>query len=180
MDKGTFQSLGRPQEFEVKPVPTAPNGTDFTVVAEFQQRTNELSRQVSIAGREIGQAQEKLRYMKAALLKAPKATPDLFSQLDELEVKLSALQARLYGDRVRQSMNEATAPSIRSRIGQVAYGHWNTRQHPTATQQRQIELANNDFAAFREDLLTYFEELSGYEVTLEAAGAPWTPGRKIE
>ena len=180
MYDGEFQKLGQQQEFTVKPVPTAPDGTDFTRVAEFQQQTNELSRQVSIAGREIGLAQDRMRFMKAALLKTPKATPDLFSQLDDLGVQLSALQTRLYGDAIRQRMNEATTPSIRSRIGQVVYGHWNTRQNPTATQQGLIDLAKRDFTTFQKDLTAYFTQLSEYEAALEAAGAPWTPGRKLE
>lgn len=178
MHEGHFQSQGTKQTFELKPVPTASDGTDFAAVAEFQQQTNELSRQVSIANREIGQAHERLRYMSAALLKTPKATPELFSQLDELGAELSALQTRLSGDRIRQRMNEATTPSISSRVGNVVYGHWSTRQTPTATQQRQIALAQNELDQFRKDLAAYFEELSQFEVALEAAGAPWTPGRK--
>ncbi|PHN01673.1 glycosyl hydrolase [Flavilitoribacter nigricans DSM 23189 = NBRC 102662] len=177
MHDGDFQSLGTQQEFIVKPVSSLPDGTDVTAVAEFQQQTNELSRKVSIANREIGQAREKMRYMRAALLQTPKATPELFSRLDALGVELTGLQTRLSGDRIRQSMNEATAPSISSRVGQVAYGHWNTRQTPTETHKRLIRSAETDFAAFRDDLTAYFKKLADYGEALQAAGAPWTPGR---
>jgi hypothetical protein len=180
MHKGTFQELGTKQEFEVKPVPTAAEGTDFKAVAEFQQQTNELSRQVSILNREIGQAQDRFRYMRAALVKTPKADPELFSRLNELRVELSGLRSRLSGDRIRQQMNEATSPSISSRIGQVVYGHWNTRQTPTATHKRLLETAADDLEVFRRELTAFFNDLAKYEAALEAAGAPWTPGRKLE
>ncbi len=118
--------------------------------------------------------------MKAALVETPKATPALFIRLDELEVKLAGLKTRLSGDRVRQRMNESTVPSISSRVGRVAGGHWNTRQTPTETQKRNIEIAQDDFGKFRRDLVVYFNDLSEYEATLEVAGAPWTPGRKLK
>ena len=178
--KGAIQALGTLQEFNVKPVPTAATGTDFMAVAAFQQKTSELSRQISGANREIKRARERLRHMKAALVETPKATPALFIRLDELEVKLAGLQTRLSGDRVRQRMNESTVPSISSRVRRVARGHWNTRQTPTETQKRNIEIAQNDFGKFRGDLVVYFNDLSQYEATLEVAGAPWTPGRKLK
>jgi hypothetical protein len=177
---GTFQTLGMRQEFTVKPVPTAPEGTDFMAAAKFQQMTSELSRQVSIANKGIGQAEEKLRYMKEALIKAPKATADHFYGLEALRVKLRALKDRLSGDPVRQKMSESTSPSISGRIGNVIYGHWDTRQPPTVTQQRNIELAQSDFDAFQKELSAYFDELTQYETALDEAGAPWTPGRKLE
>ncbi len=71
-------------------------------------------------------------------------------------------------------------PSIRGRVGEVAYGHWGTRQMPTATQQRNIEIAVTDFDTFKGDLVAYFNGLEAYEAALETAGAPYTPGRKFK
>lgn len=178
--KGDMQAMGSLQEFTVKAVPTAATGTDFVAVTAFQHKTSELLRQISGANREIGQARERLRHLKAALVKTPKAKPELFTRLDELGVKLTALQTRLSGDRVRQRMNESTVPSIRSRVGRVAGGHWDTRQTPTETQKRNIEIAENAFSEFRQDLIDYLNQLSLFETDLEAAGAPWTPGRKLK
>jgi hypothetical protein len=174
-----LQSLGAPQTFEVKPVPTAPPGTDFGVVAAFQFEASELMRRVAGAGEELGRARERLRYMRAALVETPSADPELFTRLDELGAGLAALQTRLGGDRARSQLNESSSPSIRGRVGRVM-GHWSTRQMPTATHQRNLEIAREDFAAFRQDLSALVDgDLARLESELEAAGAPWTPGRRI-
>ncbi|MGI9550697.1 MAG: WD40/YVTN/BNR-like repeat-containing protein [Aurantibacter sp.] len=177
--KGTLLAQGAPQIFRVKPVQTAASGTDFAAVAAFQQETSELSRRVSAVGKKIGEAEERLKHIKAALIETPKANPGLFTRLSELEEKLAALRRRLSGDPIRQKFNESTVPSIMSRVRQVAGGHWGTRQTPTHTQKRNIEIAQNDFDKFRGDLVTYFKDLTQYEADLEAAGAPYTPGRKF-
>ncbi len=178
-DQGKLQVQGSPQEFMVKPVATTVEGTDFAAMAEFQEQTSELSRQISSARRKMGEAGERLRYMKAALLETPKATAELYATLHALEEKLAALQTQLGGDRIRGGLNESTAPSIASRVGQVAGGHWSTRQSATGTQQKNIEIATSELEAFRGDLRTYLNELTSYEAALEAAGAPYTPGRKF-
>ena len=85
----------------------------------------------------------------------------------------------LTGDPARQRMNEATVPSIGSRVGQVIYGHWETRQSPTETQKRDVEIATGDFESFLGDLRSFFGDLEGLEAALEKAGAPYTPGRKF-
>lgn len=177
---GNLRAQGTVQEFTVKPVPNTVDGTDPNVVAEFQQKTSELSRQISSAGRQLGEAGNRLKHMKAALLETPKAAPSVFEQLNALHKKLSDLRAQLYGDPIRQKFNEATEPSIQSRVGGVAYGHWETRQSPTETQKKDIEIAETDFEKLKIDLGTYFTELKTFEAELEAAGAPYTPGRKFE
>jgi len=74
-------------------------------------------------------------------------------------------------------MNEPAMPSIRGRIGNVVSGHWDTRQAPTATQRRDLEIVREAFAVFRDDLAALVERVAELERALEAAGAPWTPGR---
>ncbi|NHF61350.1 glycosyl hydrolase [Flavobacteriaceae bacterium TP-CH-4] len=176
---GQLTSQGTPESFMVKPVPTAAADTDFEAVAAFQEKTNTLARQISSASEKLGEARDRIKHMKAALLETPKASPELFARLKTLEDGLAALRLRLSGDPIRQKFNEATAPSISGRVGQVAYGHWGTRQPPTATLERNIALAETDFENFKGDLKAYWNSLEGYEAALETAGAPYTPGRKF-
>jgi phage pi2 protein 07 len=177
---GLLKAQGAPQTFKVKPVATIAPNTDVKAVAEFQAKTSELSRQISSAGRKLGEAGNRLRYMKAAILETPKATPKLFADLNQLEQNLAELQKRLYGDPIKRSLNENATPSIQSRVGEVIYGHWSTRQNPTETHKRNIEIAQTDFNKFKGDLTTYINTLEAYETALEAAGAPYTPGRKLD
>ena len=174
------EGLGTQQPFDVKPVPTAPPGTDFVAVAAFQQDAGELMRQVSSAGEALARARDRLRHMRVALLETPRAGRILFAQMDDLNAALVGLQTRLNGDQIRGSLNETSVPSIRGRVGRVVSGHWNTRQTPTATHRRNLEIARTDFDGFRTDLAAVLETtLPQLEAALEAAGAPWTPGRRL-
>jgi len=177
---GKLTAQGDPQAFTVKPVASDRPQAELEAVAAFQAKTSELSRQVASAGRKLSEAENRLSHMQAALLQTPKASQQLFADLKQLDNQLADLQHRLNGDAVRYQLNESTTPSIRSRVGTVAYGHWGTTQMPTQTQQQDIEIAENDFQQFRQDLTTYWQNLESYEAKLEEAGAPYTPGRDLD
>ena len=171
------EEVGGAQRFRVKPVPSAPAGTDFVAVADFQYQTSELSRRVSGASGEIGQVRERLRYMRAALLRAPRAEAALFGRMDELERSLDGLALRLQRDPIRGSLNESSTPTISGRIGSVINGHWRTSQNPTLTHRRNVEIAQRDFADLERELADLVgRQLAELEEALSAAGAPWTPG----
>jgi photosystem II stability/assembly factor-like uncharacterized protein len=171
--------IGAPQSFEVKAVPTAPPGTDFIVVADFQYRTSELSRRVGAASGEIGRVREQVRYMRAALMRTPSADPALRGRMDAIDDELGALSLRLQGDPIRGSLNESTVPTISNRVGNVRNGHWSTRMEPTETQLMNIEIAERDLVVLEGDLSVLLDgELAAVEEALVAAGAPWTPGRR--
>ena len=180
LHNGKLQAQGTAQEFMVKPTPSSATDVDYQEVAAFKKNTNELLRQISGASSKLGEARNRLRHLRAALIQTPKATPEMFARLDELEKELAALGTHLSGDPTRQRLKESTVPSIRSRVGQVAYGHWDTRQAPTNTQKQNIEIAEADFAKFRQEMAAYFTELSNYEAALEEVGAPWTQGREFK
>ncbi len=175
---GSLEEQGDAESFMVKPVNNK-TATDTKSVALFQKETAELSRQVSIAGQKMGELSERLRYIKAALIKTPKGAPKLFERFEELGDNLNELRTKLNGDPIKSALNESTAPSIRSRVGQVAYAHWETTQPPTETQKRNIEIASVDFKTFQEELRSYLMILERFEADLEAAGAPYTPNRKL-
>ena len=174
------EELGSAQAFEVKPVPTLPAGTDYVAVADFQHRTSELSRRIGAAGGEIGKIRERLRYMRAALLRTPRADAALFGRIDSLSQTVNTLSLRLQGDPIRGSLNESSVPTISNRLGNVIGGHWRTRQTPTATQQRNVEIAENDFGALEGELSALIAgALMDVERALADAGAPWTPGGRV-
>ena len=176
---GELVSQGKPQSFEVKPVQNSKSDIDYKAVAAFQKKTSELARQIGANNQKLGEAKDRIKHMKAALLETPQASQDLFAKLHQLENKEAELQKQLWGNPVRQKMNESNAPSIGSRVGAVINGHWETTQAPTDTQKRNIEIAEDDFKNFIVELRSYLSALEAYEVDLEKAGAPYTPSRKL-
>ena len=118
--------------------------------------------------------------MRAAVIETPAADPALFTRMDRISEQFADLRVRLFGDPTRGRLDEPSVPSIRSRVSRVIGGHWNTRQMPTATHQRNLEVARDDFASLRRELTAVIDvDLADLETALEAAGAPWTPGRRI-
>mgnify|MGYP007004949375 CR=1 FL=1 len=138
-----------------------------------------LMRQISSSGQKISEAGERLRFIAAALKQTPEVRAEHFAKFNELKEELTGLQMRLWGDPIRQDFSESTLPSIWGRVGHIIYGHWSTSQAPTKTYQNNLEIATRDFAQFGADLRTYLQALEEYEAALEAAGAPYTRGRKF-
>jgi photosystem II stability/assembly factor-like uncharacterized protein len=178
-DEG-IRPLGDPQSFMVKAVPTTPSGTDFAEATGFQQEAAELMRQIAGAGKEIERTQDRLRHLEAALLTTPRADTALFARATTLNAALTGLQVRLMNDEVRDKLNEPSVPSIHRRARRVFWGLSGTRQMPTTTQRRNVAIAQAEFATLRQELATLIEQdLAQLETELDAAGAPWTPGRKL-
>ena len=175
------EPLGEPQEFRVKPVPGAVlPAPDYGEVAAFQEKTAELLREARGAAEEVRQAGEKLRHMREALIQTPRAEPTLFARMDEIEADLAGIRLRLMGDPIRSGLNEPSVPSILYRVQRVAGSHWDTREAPTETQRQSLEVAESEYAPVKAELKTILEtDIPQLEAELEAAGAPWTPGRKL-
>ena len=173
--------LGSPQAFEVKPLPTTAPDTDLEAVAKFQREAGELMRQVAGAAKEVEWTEARTKHMREALKETPQGDTALLDRLNVLDEALDTLKVRLFGNEVRQKRFEATVPSIRDRVARVVRLHWDTRQAPTETQQRNIEIARDMFASLLHALSNLIDtDLAQLEVDLEAAGAPWTPGRGLQ
>ena len=179
IDGEAATDIGEVQSFALRPVPTAPAGTDFQAVAAFHLRVAELQRQISIASSEMAQASERVRFMRAALDRTPAADPALYGRLDALVRRLDDFRYELNGDPVRGSLSQSSTPSISARAGRAA-ASWGTRQTPTGTMQESLRLAETGFATFRGELAAFLDgEMAEVEQALADAGAPWTPGRRV-
>jgi chromosome segregation ATPase len=171
--------LGAAQSFEVKPVPNLPPGTDPAAVAAFQEQTAEAARRQSSATAELRRIKDQLRRMRATLGETPKADLALYTRLDTVSQTVAELERRLDGDPARQKLSEPDIQSIGGRIGAIRDGHWQTRQMPTATQRRDLEIATAGLDALERDLKALIAgDLAKLEEDFAAAGAPWIPGRR--
>jgi hypothetical protein len=174
------RSLGAAQSFEVKPVPNLPPGTDPVAVAAFQEETAEAGRRLSSAASELGRVNDQLRQMRVTLGETPRADLALYARLDAVGQAVGDLERRLYGDPARQKLFEPDTLSIGDRVGFIRSGHWQTRQMPTATQRRELEVAKAGLDTLERDLKALIAgDLAKLEEAFAAAGAPWTPGRRV-
>jgi len=167
--------------FEVAPLGagTLPE-TDLAALLAFQQETGRLQRAVMGAAAAAGEAAERITAIKHTIEITPGLDPALRETARALELRLTDLQERFNGDPTRPRRSEPGMPGITDRVGQVVYNGWSATSAPTATQRKNYAIAAAEFSAMLDDLRTLVEtDLVALEAQLEAAGAPWTPGRRI-
>ena len=129
---GAEETLAPPQGFEVRPVPESSLPIpDFGVVTAFQKETAELVRGIRGAAADLRRVEDLFPYLEATIAETPAAEGALFVRFAELRAAAADLRLRLLGDPIRNRWDEPSTPSIASRAGQVAGGHWDTRQAPT-------------------------------------------------
>ena len=89
-----------------------------------------------------------------------------------------SLQVRLTGDRSLSRRNHPTLPSITERVESIVDSQWRSTSAPTGTNREAYRIASEEFGPVLGNLRQIIEtDLPALEQQLEAAGAPWTPGR---
>jgi hypothetical protein len=178
LEDGETRRLAGPHAFEVVALENGagPIAEPAAAVA-FRRRAEEAARQAQAVGERLSAAQEKLPYLERAVVETPAAPAELLGRLRAAERRLFEVRESLRGDAVAASLAEPRTPSLFDRVFQVTYGLSGTRRGPTATHRRQLELAESGLTEVGAALETALAEIESIEGDLEAAGAPWTPGR---
>ncbi len=129
----------------------------------------------SEAAREL---RKQLTLISRAVEDSPRADAALAADVRRIENRVRDLQVALDGDRVVRRYSEPTPASIVERVQGIVAGHWTATSGPTATHRRSYQVAGEMFVPVLEQLRAIVEvDMKGLSDRLEAAGAPWTPGR---
>ncbi len=151
---------------------------DFAASVAFQRETAELYREVAGAGRVLQEAETRLKAIRATIDRTPGLERGLLDDVDALTARLQEMNTAMSGDRTVSSRSEPTTPGIRERVGRVLWGSREVTSDPTRTQQQSLAVAREQFKPLLEDLTRLVAtDLPDLEARLEAARAPWTPGR---
>jgi hypothetical protein len=178
---GEMTPLNQSQSFEV----VALGGSTLPIqdpeeVLEFQMATRDLLRLAMGAQEKVDDAVTRIAHVKKALIDTPAASSELLEDARRIEVELADLKQLLDGNTIRRSLEEPDLPGLINRLQQIVQGHWRTTYGPTQTHRRNYEIASEAWNGFRSRLKTVVEQdLAQLEVAMEAAGAPYTPGRTI-
>jgi hypothetical protein len=151
---------------------------DKAALLAFEQKTARLQRAVLGSSSAMDEAQDEIDHLKKAVTETPGAPESLRDQVVALEQRLKDLRIKLEGDRTIRGRNEPTPPSISERVAQIVSGAWSTTSAPTGTHRENYEIAAREFDGVLHDLQNLIEvDLKQLNDKIEAAGAPWTPGR---
>jgi type II secretory pathway component PulJ len=176
---GVVTPLGPSQQFEVT-VEGQENmsASDRAALAEFQQKAVRLQRAVSGATQAANALKPRLAAIRRAINETPSLPQRLQDDVTALEKRTSEIQRALSGDAAARQRNINIPPSINERVGYVVGAQRMSTSRPTQTQRNQYAAAAQDFEAVLSQLRQLVEvDLARLEKQLEAAGAPWTPGR---
>ena len=176
---GVMTQLGQPQQFQVVVEGQENMSTaDRTALVEFQQKAVRLQRAVSGATQTANSLRPRLTAIKRAISETPSLPHSLYDTAMALEKRNNEIIRALSGDAEARRRNMTTSPSINDRVGYAVNAQRMSTSRPTQTQQNQYAAAAHDFESVLSQLRQLIEvDLSRLEKQLEAAGAPWTPGR---
>ena len=178
---GVTTDLAEPQTFEV--VELGINtfaASDLSEVQAFQQKVWNLERAVRGAVKWADEADNRLKYTRKALYDTPESDTALLAESQRLQTELDDILVALRGDETREKRNVFTPPSILERVTRISGSQWDTTSAPTQTERDAYGWAADAFTSELARLRTFASDLEAFESSLEAAGAPWTPGRLPE
>ena len=176
---GAITPLGQPQEFQVT-VEGQENmsAADRAALVEFQQKVARLQRAVTGALEAANALKPRLAAIRRALLETPSAGETLLAEATTLDKRTNDILRALRGDNALRARNMNLPPSIGERVGDIVGGQRMSTSRPTQTQMNQYAAAAQDFETTLQQLRQLIEgDLLRLEKQMEAAGAPWTPGR---
>ena len=176
---GVVTQLGPAHQFQVTVEGQENMSTaDRAALVEFQQKAVRLQRAVSGATQATNALKPRLAAIKRAINETPSLPARLQDEATALERRVNEIQRALSGDSAARRRNMNTPPSINDRVNYVINAQRMSTARPTQTQQNQYSAAAQDFETVLGQLRQLIEvDLSRLEKQLEAAGAPWTPGR---
>lgn len=151
---------------------------DRKALVEFQQKVVRLQRAVSGTMEMANSVRTQLGAIKKALLETPTADLKLRETASSLEGRLNEILRQLRGDNTRRSRSESSPVSINERVGNIVEDERMSTSKPTQTHLDAYAIAGEDFSRELAKFRTLVEtDLMNLEKAMEAASAPWTPGR---
>lgn len=171
--------IGQSQEFQVVVEgQDRMSPADRTTLVEFQTKVARLQRAVQGATQTANALTPRFAAIKRAIQETPNAPEKLLDEAIALERRKNEILRALSGDTALRQRNMNLPPSINERVGDIVGGQRMSTQRPTQTHIDQYAAAAAEFESVLTRLRQLIEvDLQKLEKQMEAAGAPWTPGR---
>jgi photosystem II stability/assembly factor-like uncharacterized protein len=154
---------------------------DRKELADFQRQAARLQRALTAATGTANELATRLEAARKVLDQTPAADAKMRESVRVLIRKNQEVLRELRGDTVLRGRNENTPESIAERVGVVVGATRLAVVKPTGTQREAYRLASADLARVVTKLRSLMEkDVKELEKAMDAAGAPWTPGRLPE
>lgn len=176
---GVTTDLTAPVNFTVQPVHAEEmKPEDRQAQFDFLTNVTALFRASSGAQSAAENLLTRIKAAERALDVTPTAPRELTAKALDLQARTEAILRALRGDEILRARNENTPPSINDRVGSILGVESGSISAPTGTDRDSYAVAAKEFT----EQLAKLKQITGTELPdlekqMEAAGAPWTPGR---
>lgn len=179
---GAVTEIAGPQSFKVVTEgASAMNPADRAAQEEFLRKTARLYRAVNGALHTAEDVESRLKTIREALREVPAVEKQLGAVADSIERRDREILRALRGDVEIARRNENVPSSIDQRVISIMEGERFSLQKPTQSHVDSYNIAAAEFVDQLAKLHALVEvDLANLEKDMEAAGAPWTPGRVPE
>jgi len=156
------------------------NPSDRAALEEFQRKVSRLYRAVSGAINSANELQGRLKAIHKALRDTPGAD-SLTAAADNIRQRNNEILRALRGDVAIAARSENVPSSINDRVTGIMEGERFSIARPTQTHVDAYAIAADEFSQQIGKLRSLIQvDVAKLEKDMEAAGAPWTPGRVPE
>ncbi|HEY3972278.1 MAG TPA: glycosyl hydrolase [Candidatus Sulfotelmatobacter sp.] len=157
------------------------SASDRAAQEEFLRKTARLYRAMSGALHTAEDVESRLKTIREALREVPAVEKQLGTAADAIEARDRDILRALRGDVEIAKHSEPVKSSINDRVNSVMEGERFSLARPTQSHIDSYNIAAAEFGDQLAKLHTLVEiDLAKLEKDMEAAGAPWTPGRVPE
>ena len=179
---GVVTELGSQQSFKVATEGSASMvAADRQAQEEFLRKVARLYRAVYGAVHTAEDVQSRLKTIREALKQTPAVEKQLSATVDSIEQRDREILRALRGDIEMAKQNEPIPSSIDERVNGIMEGERFSLAKPTQSHIDSYTIAASEFSDQLAKLHTMVDsDLAKLEKEMEAAGAPWTPGRVPE
>jgi photosystem II stability/assembly factor-like uncharacterized protein len=175
---GSMTPVGPPQPVTCQPLNVASlPAEDLEALAAFNTEVAALSRAISAADAHRGALQERLPYLERAALLVGAPDESWLAETSSIAVALREIDEQLNGDRLLVMDEGQSRMSLKGRTDMIVASLWTTTSAPTGTFERAYGEARDAFGEVLHALELADARIGRLEDELEAAGAPYTPGR---
>jgi photosystem II stability/assembly factor-like uncharacterized protein len=178
---GTVSEVAGPLMFKVTTEGSASmNAGDRAGQEEFMRKVARLYRALYGAQQTAENVQSRLNTIREALRQTPAADKELGAVADGLEKRDHEILRMLRGDVEVARRSEQVPSSINDRVNSIMDGERFSLAKPTQSHVDSYNIAAVEFTEQLGKLHALADDLGKLEKDMEAAGAPWTPGRVPE
>lgn len=177
---GVMTELTEPKEFKVVPLRKgALEGVSPDVVADFEEKVNAFSQDITATASVLDMSIVKIKAMYTAMGRTTEDNPELLTRIYETKQQLLDLEKQLNGDATRGEIGERSSVTPRSRMA-AGYRGLGSTYGPTELHQQTLQAGIEELVAIKEALSELSQDvLPELEADLMEAGAPWIEGQGL-